>query len=412
MTVSRVIFLLILAVFVLFGAADVQAQLKPETSEVPEAPNLLASEQADAFRLALLDLAWQAATAYPLDPDIKNRARAEEQVVMGALRIDQPQLAWGLTNKVVNWRKGLCYAEIAHYLIENGQRQHASYFLYQALLHGRDAKQGWRYARVKSRVAAAQILLGREAAADGLIEKEDVRAFGEQLNARAEISSDEEFMRLLNTLDKMVTSVNYESILAGLNGYVKLYRIHFDNEKRRNMLRQRVSDAPTTLPGLNRFDAIMDLVKAAADHGNTEVTIELLDEAERLFKSFNWPLEMYAPMMAGMARYRAIAGQEDRSRELIKIGLAYSDEKQEEARSFERADMYRPYAEVYSVLGDQKVALEMYRRVVELGAVNPNMRPRVSDITATCVSMALHSVEPDTNLLAAMQAIVDELKTR
>ena len=42
-------------------------------------------------------------------------------------------------------------------------------------------------------------------------------------------------------------------------------------------------------------------------------------------------------------------------------------------------------------------------------ALNPNSRPRADDVCATCISMAVHGIEPDAELRARLEQIVKEL---
>jgi tetratricopeptide (TPR) repeat protein len=63
-----------------------------------------------------------------------------------------------------------------------------------------------------------------------------------------------------------------------------------------------------------------------------------------------------------------------------------------------RAETVRPLAEAASAMGDLARALGFYRRALEEGAVNVNARQRAEDLAATCISMALHEVEPDAAL--------------
>ena len=71
------------------------------------------------------------------------------------------------------------------------------------------------------------------------------------------------------------------------------------------------------------------------------------------------------------------------------------------------AGALRSVAEAYFAMGELDLARALYARVVEVGADNPNARPRATDLVATCVSMAVHGFEPDEELekrLAALQA--------
>lgn len=76
-----------------------------------------------------------------------------------------------------------------------------------------------------------------------------------------------------------------------------------------------------------------------------------------------------------------------------------------------RAGALRPVAEAYQSMGDATGALATSKRVVEEGVANPNSRPRADDVCATCVSMAVHGIGPDAELLARLEQIINELGT-
>jgi len=70
-----------------------------------------------------------------------------------------------------------------------------------------------------------------------------------------------------------------------------------------------------------------------------------------------------------------------------------------------RAGALRPLAEAYQSMGDTAAALTVFKKAVEEGVENPNSRPRVEDLSATCRSMALSGVEPDADLWARLREV-------
>ncbi len=60
-------------------------------------------------------------------------------------------------------------------------------------------------------------------------------------------------------------------------------------------------------------------------------------------------------------------------------------------------------------MDDTAAALMVYKRAVEEGVENPNSRPRAEDLSATCLSMALHMVEPDAELKNRIRQISEGL---
>src|SRR5688572_3908879 len=58
------------------------------------------------FQSELLGVAFDAATAIPVEPHFKERCRAQEAVVVACLELQQPLGARGYAEKIANWRRG------------------------------------------------------------------------------------------------------------------------------------------------------------------------------------------------------------------------------------------------------------------------------------------------------------------
>src|SRR5262245_54547858 len=80
----------------------------------PESPTVSQQAPAEAiapckaplatFQGELLDFAFDVATAIPIQPHIKDRSRAQEQVVAACLELNLRQRAQGYIERIDNWR--------------------------------------------------------------------------------------------------------------------------------------------------------------------------------------------------------------------------------------------------------------------------------------------------------------------
>ena len=77
------------------------------------------------FQIKLLDIAFESATAIPVNPHLKDRSKAQENVIETCLRLDQPKRALAYIEKIENWRRGLCYANLAFYYAKQGYNKEA-----------------------------------------------------------------------------------------------------------------------------------------------------------------------------------------------------------------------------------------------------------------------------------------------
>ena len=114
-------------------------------------------------------------------------------------------------------------------------------------------------------------------------------------------------------------------------------------------------------------------------------------------------------MDADLARLRFEAGDTVRARRDLDAALASFDARREEIQSMFRAAPLRSVAEAYVAMGDRVQALTIYRNAVDEGAVNVNSRPRIDDLSQTCLSMAVHGVEPDERLWGRIREVRSQI---
>jgi tetratricopeptide (TPR) repeat protein len=114
-------------------------------------------------------------------------------------------------------------------------------------------------------------------------------------------------------------------------------------------------------------------------------------------------------MMSGLAGLLFRAGEKNKAQTRAAEALALFDGSRDKIVNIYRAGALRSLAEAYAAMGDGSAALKVYKKAVEEGVVNPNSRPRAMDLSETCCSMALHEIEPDTELWDRITTIFENL---
>ncbi|HSR88649.1 MAG TPA: hypothetical protein VLL07_06815, partial [Pontiella sp.] len=66
-----------------------------------------AEKQESSAGVQMLELAFDGVSGMPLDPHIRNRARAQEKIVDAALELMQPELAARYAGEIPNWRQAV-----------------------------------------------------------------------------------------------------------------------------------------------------------------------------------------------------------------------------------------------------------------------------------------------------------------
>lgn len=357
------------------------------------------------WRRDLLGIAYEAASAFPLRPFVKNRARAQQQVVEACLELDQPGLACGYIKAIPNWRRGMGYAHLAHHLAESGRGEKAGPYLDLAARHGKDPLLEWRTDRVRVRMAQAYALLGRTQKAD-LLQKDVVPSEqGKVLAACAVVSDEEGFEAHMQQVDELISEEDMDRTANALASSAAIYDRYFKDPDRRALVEEKMKTALATLPGFARIDLLLEMAGVALDRGDRAKALDLVNEAHEVLRTHRWPLEYRIPLTARIGAWRFRAGDEAEGRAGVKAALDLFEANREDIRPMHRARLLRPVAEAYHAMGDGTAALGLYRRAVEAGFLNTAIRPRIDDLVDTCCSMALEGVEPDPDLRARIREI-------
>lgn len=373
----------------------------PNQEKQSATPKEIKDEPLNVFQEKLLDLAIEAANKMPVNPHVKDRSKAQQHVVETCLKLDQPVRAIKYSDKIENWRLGLCYAKTAFYLASKGYTEEQ---LQKGLEIAEevakiDHRQKWRSDRIWSQIAKTYMVMGKPEKAK---EIKDKLLQSESGTAETEIESNSQlsFEQHIKALSDVIDLDSFEITQNALYGYAALFNQYYDDVQKRDLIKEKIDSVWKTkkLPINIRIELLLKLAEVALDHGDNEKALELVNENHEFFNSYKWSLDKYIPMSAKIAKLRYRCG--DKKKALVDIDslLELYQQKQETLLDIYHAETICPVAEGYQLMGNSEKSLFVYKKAVEGGAVNPNIRPRAEDISATCCSMALHSLEPDAEL--------------
>lgn len=406
-----------LAAFLLRPGAD-----GPVVAAPGPAPALPVAPQTSAATLApwqdeLLALAFDAASRVPAYPHLKTRSELQERVVVAALQLEQPALAERLAARMEGWRRGSAFADLACYHAQHGPQGECERLIElartevtrldlqeKAEAEGFDGDdeaveifQAWRRDRIRAKLARALLLLGQEQRA---IEFESLLEPSERGTVeleRARRMAPEEAERTLAGLEAIVKAGTLEDIRNALTvGTVLAARFHAD-PGRGPALRKALEAALVKGPAMFRVDMTLALAERLVEQGEHVWSHELVRSAVALLEEIPIAVEDDLPLRARAIELRHAVGDPD-ARKALDALLARFDSVREELTPMGHADLLVPMAEAYVALGDRAAALRLYRRAAEQGALNVNAVPRTDDLVRVCASLAVHAVEPDSEL--------------
>jgi tetratricopeptide (TPR) repeat protein len=361
-----------------------------------------------AYQRDLLDLAFEAASAMPLEPHVKNRSRAQEVVVLACFELNQPQRARRYIEGIVNWRRGTAYADLAFHLARNGLIDEVENDLERAAEIAEETED-WRRDRIKAKIARAYAYLGLTETAETFGQGIEASESGTLAQVRAMVCPADAFEGHIEKLETLASADNFDVVRGALAAYAELFKRFYADIEKRALTEQKIKASWDNMPPFVQIELLSQLAEYALDHDDRAKALELVNEAEALMDAATWRPRPQVPLMAGLAALRFRAGDEERGREEIQQALELFESKRNEIVNIYRAETLRPVAEAYQAMGQTASALEVYVRAVEAGMENPNSRPRAEDLTATCCSMAVHAVEPSANLWNRIREIRDGL---
>lgn len=391
------------------GWALLAAQEPPATVSVAAPEARLSDAPVAAWRRELLELGFAAASAMPVNPHRKNRARAQEEVFEAALALGQEVLAASLLERMEDgWRRGAGSAALAVHCVERGAAAAAEPLLAQArngLTQAGDDLQPWRRDRIRARLARAELLLGREAAAKASLAGIDPAQVGEFEVALARTAPAEAFAAQLAAFDQVCAAGNFDAIRSAMQVCVSLYdRYHADAE-RAAQVEQRLVAGYAKLPHLARLESVLEAVAVAVAHDQRSAAARLLQRCEEWFAGGNWLPDDEYPLRGRLAQAWARAGDAERAKRLVAEAVAKFYGERDRIPDVFRARGLRQLALASHLAGDAAESQRLLQAAVEEGLRNPNSRPRADDLVALCCLLAREGWQPTSALTARLAAI-------
>jgi tetratricopeptide (TPR) repeat protein len=373
------------------GAQDASASTKQiKLSVVADKP--LADFQAE-----LLDFAFETATAIPTNPHIKDRSKAQETVVAACLELEQPNRALGYIERIENWRRGSCYADLAFYNARHGFTDQVQSWLDLAAQIA-DTTEDWRRDTIRVKIAQTHVLLGHPEKAAQFVTDVVESEQGKLADVEAMLGDETSFDDKIADLDAMIATGSFDIIKNALNSYAQLFDRFYADPQRRTRAEEKIRSSWNPLPIFIRFELLLKLANFANENGDQTKALALVDEAQTFLDDYEWPAEHRIPLMARLAETRFRTGARQQARDQADAALAWFEKDRETIVNIYRAETLEPLGRAYHAMGDTAKALFVYKKAVEESIVNRNSRPRAEDLSATCVSMALCAVQPDPEL--------------
>ena len=357
----------------------------------------------------LLDMAFDVAGRIPVQPHIKDRARAQEAVIAACLDLDRMDKAAAYIGQMdATWRKGAAHADIAAHLAKAGDAAEAKRHLDRAGAIARD-QEDWRRDRIRVRMARAHLILGQADKARELSTGVEDSEKGKLEGASPRELSREDLDAFLRTVRERIEAAQFDPLKNALHSCVELHGKSYLDAPRRRLLEEAVQAGLVKMPVFIRIDLLLGLAANAVAHDGTAHALEFVNQAQSLVDDATWPAYFSPIVKARVAAMRFRAGEADAARQAVGEALARFKAERDQIVNIDRAEALAPVAEAYCTMGDGAAALAVYRLAIEESVENPNSRPRAEDLSMLCRSMALQSFEPDAAMWTRLAELSQQL---
>ena len=362
-----------------------------------------------AFQTNLLQTAFDVATAIPVNPHLNDRSRAQTDAVNLCFELDQPQQALKYIEKIGDWRRGEGYANYAFYCVQHGVTNEVQHYLNFAEEIAAITDQDWGKDRISTLISKTHTLLGQFDLAEKFITGVDVSESGKVAWVEATICDDHSFAAQMEALEPLIASGQLDPVKNALYACAELFNRFYDKTEWRSQIEEKIKTSWKPLPVFIRIELLMELSGFALQHTDQAKALELVNEAKTIMDSLAWPAEYYIPAAAHLAAARFRSGDEAAARSTATGLLTFYNEHQSEILITDKAKTLCSVAEALKATGGTAAALPVYKQAVDVGAENKNARPRAEDLSAICLSLVKHAVEPDAALLARINEIKNAL---
>lgn len=383
------------------GAPAAKAPAAKAPEQKAPAAGAPASEQ---VRDALLEQAFEIASSIPVTPHARDRARVQEDVALGALRLGLLDQARRYAVQIEGWRGGEAMALIGRAHAARGDQQRArECATVAALLVG--SERSWQNERVLALLACLWLDLGDDAQAAKLVADLSPEHLGTYQAARTARIPDAALEAQLAVFDAAVASGSFDVARTAVDGYAALLARSTGDAQRREAVLASARRAIKSLPLDLQVSRSASLAEELAGKGMTAPAQALLADATAVYAQVKWDAEDFAPLGAELVRARIALGDREGARtELRRLG-AELDRVEPTIVNLRRGISLRALAEAWALLGDAGAARALYARALEAGALNPNSRPRAEDLSATCLSLGVARVEPTPEMTRRIEQI-------
>jgi hypothetical protein len=330
---------------------------------------------------------WAFRFASAIASDAKDRAKAQETVVLELIERKELDHALALVDRVEGWRGGTARADLAMALAQAGRREQALPLVERAESLGHTI-HGWEGVRIESHVAAARAALGQLERAQETSSKlaaADERQYAGRAAATLALgqAARGQFTQAMQALQQVEDNDDYEVAWWRTSGYLGLARRTDLSREQRLEALAAARDSAVRIAGWKQQQALEEIADEYHALGREKDARQALEAAQATMASLSQDSPDRAPLLANLARAWGRLGQPERARELLVQAASLIPS----SLVIDQPGLHANLALGYLTIGDAGETRRHFDGAFAAAEALANSRPRALAAVEICIAL-------------------------
>ncbi len=371
------------------------------------APPAAASAPEPRPGVEALDFAFRFASA--IDPDPKDKAMAQEAVVLEYGRLGAFDAAIRKAGEIEGWRRGTAYADLAALLVEQGREDQAKPLVEMA--QGiRATVTDWHGPLIDAHVADALARMGQMEATQRIAREllsDKLQHAGHSIAVVAvghAVRGD--FETAMKGLEEAGSSSDYVVVQGRVTAYVTITGLKNLSESQRRRSLEGARAAAAAMPGWMKAETLDEVARAAIEFGDREMAMGCLSEAEPIARSLPATMPVKGPLLNRVAVTYGRAGENEKAQGLLRL----TEQEAPKTLVTDQPAILAEAAAGWRTLGSDAESRRLFAKAIASAEGLANARPRALAVVAICRAMGRQDLPLDDAVKSRLEGLYAGLK--
>jgi len=357
--------------------------------------------------LAALDMAFRFASA--IDPDPKDKAMAQETVVLEYGRLGAFDTAILKAGEIDGWRRGTAYADLAALLVERGREAEARPLIDKAR-NVRGTITDWHGARIDAHIADVLARLGQTDTTQKIAKDllaDELQYAGRSVAAVAVgHAARGDFDTAMKGLEDAAANPDFIVVQGRVNAYVEIAGLRNLTETQRRKALETGRAAAASMPGWQKAELLDDVANGWIAFGERETARRCLGDAEQVARFLPATMPAKGPLLNRLAVTYGRAGENGKAVELLRL----AEREAVETIAIDQPAILAETAAGWRALGNDAESRRLLAKAIAAAEGLTNARPRALAMVSICRAMGRQDLPLDKAMKSRLEGLYAGLK--